>query len=259
MTEIRPVVVTLLWMVGQILMGACGATAQETSSSIEIQASSDIVIGFVGGFVHGNDLRHSEVQLGQRLQSVYGNGVHVEIFENRQIAEAQKEVLRWLDQNGDGELSTVEKQRAHIVLFGHSWGGAAAISLARNLQRTGIPVLLTVQVDAVGKNGEDASLIPENVNEAVNFYQTGRVLHGYSQIKAADLSRTRILGNFRFDYEKEPPECRDYPWYDRVLFKGHTAIECDPRVWSQVEALIRSRLSSALESSQMQLSKQQQF
>ena len=143
-----------------------------------------------------------------------------------------------------------EKQRAHIILFGHSWGAAAAVSLARELQRDGIPVLLTVQVDTVSKSQDD-SIIPENVNEAVNFYQTGGLLHGRSQISAAS-PRTRILGNFRFHYENEPPECHAYPWYDRIFFKGHTAIECDPRVWSQVEDLIRTRLSSDMVISQVE-------
>jgi hypothetical protein len=254
MRAIRPVVLALLLIAG---LAAFSATAQESRPASDSEPCPNIVIGFVGGFVHRNDLRHSEVQLGQRLQSVYGSGVHVQILENRQTMEAQREILHWLDHDHDGELSLLEKQQAHIILFGHSWGGAAAVSLARDLQKTGIPVLLTVQVDAVSKIGEDASIIPGNVNEAVNFYQTGRLLHGYSQIKAADLSRTRILGNFRFDYTKEPPECREYPWYDRVLFKGHTAIECDPRVWSQVEDLIRARVSTALVSSRIQLSTDQ--
>ena len=237
MRVIRPVILALLLIAGP------SATAKDINRPLtENEVSSDIVIGFVGGFVRQNDVRHSEVQLGQRLQSLYGPGVHVEIFANRQMETAEKKVLLWLDQNRDGELSTAEKQRAHIILFGHSWGGSAAISLARSLQKAGVPVLLTIQVDAVSKHGVDDSIIPGNVNEAVNFYQTGGVLHGYSQIRAIDLSRTRILGNFRFDYVKEPPECREYPWYDRVLFKGHTAIECDPHVWSQVENLIRTRI-----------------
>jgi len=42
------------------------------------------------------------------------------------------------------------------------------------------------------------------------------------------------------------------PWYDRVFFKGHTAIECDPHVWSQVEDLIRTRLSSDMVISQVE-------
>jgi hypothetical protein len=207
--------------------------------------------------VHRDDLRHSEVQLGRRLQSTYGRRVHVDVLENRQVGKAQQEVLRWIDQSSNSDLSAREKQRARIILFGHSWGAAAVVSLARELQRDGIPVLLTVQVDTVSRSRQDNLIIPENVNEAVNFYQTGGILHGRSQISAAS-PHTRILGNFRFHYRNAPSECHAYPWYDRVFFKGHTAIECDPRVWSQVEDLIRARLSSDLVSSQVQLSRRQE-
>ena len=113
-----------------------------------------------------------------------------------------------------------------------------------------------MQVDTVSKSRQENLVIPENVNEAVNFYQTGGLLHGRSQIWPQP--RTRILGNFRFHYRNEPAECRDYPWYDRVFFKGHTAIECDPRVWSQVEDLIRARLSSDLVISQTRVRHAQQ-
>jgi hypothetical protein len=255
-SHIRYLVLALLFIAGEPLLQPYDAAAQTSYPGNGTEASSQIVIGFVGGFVHKDDIRHSEVQLGDRLKSDYGKGVHVEILENRQIAKAQKEVLQWLDENRDGDLSRREKQSARIILFGHSWGAAAAVSLAHELGRDGIPVLLTVQVDTVSKSEEDNSLIPENVSEAANFYQTGGILHG-SQIRAADLSRTRILGNFRFHYQKEPPECRSYPWYDRVFFKGHTAIECDPQVWSQVESLIRARLSPTLARSQPQLGKEQ--
>jgi hypothetical protein len=196
----------------------------------------------VGGFVHRDDLRHAEVQIAQQIQSTYGNGVQVQIFENRRTANAHKLILDWLNREGNGKLTDEEKRSSSIILFGHSWGASAVVSLARELERDDIPVALTIQVDSVTKNAEDDSLIPTNVAEAVNFYQTGGILHGRSKIRAADPSRTMILGNFRFTYEKEPPECRAYPWYDRLLFKGHTAIECDPRVWSQIETLIRMRL-----------------
>ena len=149
--EIRCLILALLLTVGATLLRPCGAMAQTSMPSSENAANSEIVIGFVGGFVHKNDSRHSEVQLGQRLQSAYGRRVHVDVLQNRQVGEAQQEILRWVDQNSDGNLSAPEKQRAHIILFGHSWGAAAAVSLARELQRDGIPVLLTVQVDTVSR------------------------------------------------------------------------------------------------------------
>ncbi len=196
-----------------------------------------MVIGFVGGFVHSDDFRHSEVQLIEQLQLAYGNSVHAEIFENRRIDEARSFIL-----DSFGKLSDQEKAQLRIILFGHSWGASAVVYLARDLERDGIPVALTIQVDSVRKHGQNDSIIPSNVKEAINFYQTGAMLHGRSKISASDPSRTAILGNFRFQYAKEPAACRDYPWYNRLLFKGHTSIECDPRVWSQVSTLIRMRL-----------------
>jgi pimeloyl-ACP methyl ester carboxylesterase len=150
--------------------------------------------------------------------------------------------LDLLDMNRDGTLTAGEKQNARIIIYGHSWGGSEAIALARELQKDGVPVLLTVQVDSVSKSHQDDALIPANVAQAANFYQPDGLLHGQSEIRAADPSHTRVIGNFRFDYKASPYNCDKYPWYDRVFVKAHTQIECDPRVWEQAESLIRSNL-----------------
>ncbi len=201
-----------------------------------------IVVGFVGGHVHRNDVRHSEEQLIKELQATYGNRVRAEIFENRSRTEALRFILRTLNASNKIELSNVQEQRPRIILFGHSWGASAAVYLARDLQRYEVPVALTIQVDSVPKHGKDDSVIPPNVSEAINFYQDQGRLHGNPAITASGPSHTAILGNFRYQYVKEPAECRAYPWYDRLLYKGHTSIECDPQVWSKVSALIREQL-----------------
>jgi len=235
-----------------VLLNSHCAVAESSSLSGKPGALPALVIGFVGGFVHSDDLRHSEVQIAREIQSTYGNGVRIQLFENRRRAQAHKLVLDWLDAGAD-KLARDENHNAPLILFGHSWGASAVVLLARELQRDGVPVSLTIQVDSVTKLGENDSVIPPNVAEAVNFYQTGGILHGRSMIAAADPSRTKILGNFRFAYEKEPAECHAYPWYDRLLFKGHTSIECDPRVWSQVEDLIRMRLPVVVQSAKGQV------
>jgi hypothetical protein len=148
-----------------------------------------------------------------------------------------------LDSNGDGKLSLEEKQNARIIIFGHSWGASETVELARQLEKDGIPVILTIQVDSVSKRGENDAVIPANVAQAVNFYQLDGVLHGQPKIRAANPERTRILGNFRSDYKTKPLSCGQYPWWDRVFMKPHIQIECDPAVWNQVELLIRSNLS----------------
>jgi pimeloyl-ACP methyl ester carboxylesterase len=221
------------------------STPAAADSSADSVASPIIVIGLVGGYVHGDNLIHSEVQLAAKLRSMYPDGVYAESLANHRAKSAYPEIVRLLDTNRDGALSSAEKRGARIILYGHSWGASEAVTLARRLQKSGIPVLLTIQVDSVKKRHQNDALIPANVAEAANFYQPHGLLHGLQRIRAADPERTKILGNFRFDYSKVPVNCdSQYPWWDRFIAKAHTEIECDPSVWNQVEDLIRSNLPS---------------
>jgi len=203
---------------------------------------SVIVIGFVGGFVHHDDAVHQEVQLAARLRKDYPTGMEVKVFENHLWRQAHQEILQLLDSDHNGALSAKEKLQARIVLYGHSWGASETVSMARSLQKDEIPVLLTIQVDSVSKPGNDDRSIPANVAQAVNFFQLDGLLHGQRQIVAADPLHTQILGNFRFDYKTKQVNCDGYPWYARVFMKPHIEIESDPKVWNQVESLIRSKL-----------------
>jgi hypothetical protein len=204
--------------------------------------SPAIVIGFVGGFVKHDNAVHSTVQVVRHLRKQYASGTYIEAFENRNRKKAYQEIQRRLDVNNDGTLSTEEKRNARIVIFGHSWGASETVTLARKLEQAGIPVLLTIQVDSVSKIGQNDKIIPANVGQAINFYQPDGIIHGRPSISAADPDRTEIVGNFRFDYSAHPIQCEGYPWFDRVLVKAHTEIECDPKVWNQVESLIYSKL-----------------
>jgi hypothetical protein len=204
-----------------------------------------IIIGFVGGFIKHDNLAHSEVQLAARLRQAYPTGVDVETFESYHEVKARKRVLQLLDTNHDGTLTHGEKENARIIVYGHSWGGSEAVALARDLEKDSVPVLLTIQVDSISKIHQDDAIIPANVAQAANFFQSNGLLHGQPEIRAADPTHTNIVGNFRFYYKKSPYNCVDYPWYDRIFGKQHTQIECDPRVWEQAEALIRAELFAA--------------
>jgi hypothetical protein len=203
-----------------------------------------IIIGFVGGFVKRDDPKHPEVQLAAYLRDRYPSGVHAEVFANHEGQKALREVLRMLDTDGDGGLTAAEKDQANIIIYGHSWGASQTVTLARELGRRGIPVLLTIQVDIIAKPGQDGSIIPPNVANAINLYQPRGLLHGRSEIRAADPARTKILGNLRMTYEDHPINCDNYRWFARTFNKPHHEIENDPRVWDQAASLIDAELAS---------------
>ena len=239
-------------LIALAVLGCCALVFGEepqaqAASATEAPAASApspaIVIGFVGGYVSRNNLSHMEAHLAAQIRAAYPTGVYAAAFENHKRNLAHAAILRLLDANHDGKLSEREKENARIVLYGHSWGASEAVALARQLQKENIPVLLTIQVDSVAKRHQDDAVIPANVEEAANFYQSHGWLHGQSQIHAADPQRTKILGNFRFDYSQQPVRCyAAYPWWDRHIATAHTEIECDPAVWSRVETLIRAKL-----------------
>jgi pimeloyl-ACP methyl ester carboxylesterase len=238
---------SLLLLLSVITLQALSTASAQTSrmSSPKVSPPTVIVVAFTGGFVRRNDIRHPEVQMVDRLSEEDIPGVHATIYENRHRGKVLKLILHWLDTNGDGHLSAQEKHNARIILLGHSWGGSATIKLARDLNRDGIPVLMTIQVDSVNKiSGEDC-LIPPNVREALNFYQTRGPLHSCSNIRATDPSRTRILGNDRYEYQSQPANCRSYSWLNRHVFKTHEAMDCDPRIWSQIDQQVRAQITVA--------------
>jgi hypothetical protein len=205
-------------------------------------AVSYILVGFAGGFVRHDNPRHGPVRLAQHIRQGLPQGDSIQVFENRHRKVAYKSILRLLDSNHDGVLSEQEKSQAHIILFGHSWGASAVVLLSRQLDRAGIPVLLTVQVDSVEKPWQRDKIIPDNVAEAVNFYQPHGLIHGRSRIIAADDSKTQILGNFRFDYQKNPVQCQGASWFQRLLTPSHMQSDCDPNLWSRVESVVRQRM-----------------
>ena len=214
------------------------------NGSGSITARNTIIVGFVGGFVRRDDLNHPEVQFAKYLRQTYPS-IHAEVFANHDGKHALRRVLQLLDTNGDGVLAPSEKERASIVIFGHSWGASQAITLARELEGLDIPVLLTIQVDSVHKPGHKDGVIPSNVRSAVNFYQTKGVIHGRTHVRASDPQRTTIIGNFQMTYGDRRINCDNYPWIVRHLNKPHHEIENDPLLWEQIASMINSELSKS--------------
>ncbi len=203
-----------------------------------------IIIGFLGGFVQHDDLKHPETWFAAFLREHYGPRVYARAFSNHEGILALQDVMRLLDSNCDGVVTDIEKRQAKIIIYGHSWGASEAAEFARKLQRFDIPVLLTVQIDIIGKPQQKPTRIPPNVREAVNFFQTEGILHGRPKIFAADPVRTEIIGDFRMTYEEHRVDCGNYPWYARAFDRPHHEIENDARVWNAITMLIDSALLS---------------
>jgi hypothetical protein len=204
----------------------------------QVVSTETIVIGFVGGFVKADDTRHPEVLFASYLREHYPSAINVKVFSNHDGEAAASYVMQRLDRNHDGIVSSDEKEQARIIIYGHSWGASETVALARKLQRLGIPVLLTVQVDIISKFGQEPTLIPPNVAKAINFYQSRGPFHGRSTIVAADSAFTTILGNVQMEYNSRSINCGNYSWFVRTFNKPHHEIENDPLVWSRVAALV---------------------
>jgi hypothetical protein len=240
--------ITLITVLTAMVLATPGTThgqeailSEARSTMIAPAGRNVIIIGFVGGFVSRNNNKHPEVQFAAYLRDRYPS-IHAEVFGNHNGRTVLDNVMRLIDINHDGVLSSVEKEQATVIIYGHSWGATETVEFARDLDEMGIPVALTIQVDTIGKPGHKAARISPNVATAINFYQTEGPLHGKSEIVAADPARTKILGNIRMSYEDRPINCDNYSWYARTFNKPHHEIENDLRVWDKLASLINTDL-----------------
>jgi hypothetical protein len=200
-----------------------------------------LVLGFMGGRNRQDDPHFGVGRFAERLRAKNLPCVRVETIENSRREQALKLARGVFDRNGDGQIDADERAATRLILYGQSFGGAAVVKFARELKAAGIPVLLTVQVDAVGS---DDYIIPSNVSSAANLFQLDdSYVHGPRQISAEDPQATQIVGNFQFSYRKSAIDVSDLPWYKKVFQESHVRMDRDPAVWGKVEELILVALS----------------
>lgn len=201
-------------------------------------SGSALIVGFLGGFDRWDDHRRGVRKVVLDLRS---RGLFAEAIGNHRYRTALKFIRHALDTNRDGRIDAREASAARVVLFGQSWGGSAAVRAARELEREGVPVLLTVQVDSVGLHD---GVIPANVKAAANFFQHDSfTIRGQREIRAADPSRTRILGNLQFSYPPGSVDKSSASWARLAWGRSHARMELDPRVWSKAEQLMLDAVS----------------
>ncbi len=235
------------WLLLAAALGCATTRAQrfaDLAVPTPIPPGSTLVVGFLGGYERWDDEHRSVRRLVIKLRS--RRGIFAESISNHHQRVALKLIRRALDTNGDGNLDDTERAQARLILFGQSWGGGATVDVARELNKLGVPVLLTVQVDSVGVRDK---VVPPNVHAAVNFYQHDPLtIEGQSEIRAADSSRTAILGNFEETYVNhpiDPSNAKNSSWARSTLGGGHAKMELDPAVWTSVEQYINEAISEA--------------
>ena len=195
-----------------------------------------LVIGFLGGRMKWDSPREGVRKLALELRAMNRQNLHLETVENVRRELALQLVERAFDSNKDGKLSDTEKQAARIILYGQSFGGAAVVKFSNQLNRLNIPVLLTIQIDSVGRND---GVIPDNVRSAANLFQrNGKIIRGEPSIRAQNPEKTKIIGNFQFDYSNRNIDLSDVPWHKKLLRADHSRMNLDPAVWSRVRDLI---------------------
>ncbi|HKQ74592.1 MAG TPA: hypothetical protein VJ810_12950 [Blastocatellia bacterium] len=195
-----------------------------------------LILGFLGGREPWDNPRRNVRRLALKLRSQYSNTVRVETVENKKRHLALELIRRSFDRNQDGKLDERERAGVRLIIYGHSFGGAAVVKLARELERMGAPVLLTVQVDSVGRGDR---IIPANVARAANLFQrNGLIIRGEPEIRAENPSHTAIIGNFEFDYHEKKIDLSEVSWMKKLFRSAHTKMDFDPAVWALVEELI---------------------
>ena len=161
---------TLVYLLSAVLSFGTGCATRPSYRSFvtptPLPPNEYLILGLMAGREPWDNDQRPVRKMALKLRALSLPGVHVETVENNRRELALRLIRNAFDRNRDGKLDAQELSAVGLILYGHSFGGAAVVKLARQLKEMGVPVLLTVQVDSVGK---DDQVIPSNVARAANF------------------------------------------------------------------------------------------
>jgi hypothetical protein len=179
-----------------------------------------IYLGIVGGTEPSNNSHSGVVQIRDILRGPTFPEVCAESFSPYVWRSGFHWILKHFPSH-PGRLTRDELEGTpKVILVGHSLGGWAVLSVARNLSRKGIPVELCVQIDSVGITDHT---VPRNVKAAAIFHANDAMYFLTTKtIKLEDPSQTRLIENAL------------------VKGAGHWSVTRDPRIKGLVLCTVES-------------------
>jgi hypothetical protein len=185
-----------------------------------------LFLGFVGALEPANNKHSGVVQIRQTLQGREYADVCANSFSPYTWLEGRDWLMKYFPWH-PGPLTAEELRHVpKVILMGHSMGGWAVVSVARELRARAIPVELTIQVDSVGITDYT---IPRNVKSAAIFHANDVLMFMTTKrLRCEDPTKTKLLDSVT------------------VTGAGHESITRDPRIRELVIDTVASlRITSA--------------
>jgi hypothetical protein len=220
----------LAWIIlPAFVFGAPHPPSRRPTSTDRVTQPTDcriVYAGFVGAMETSNHKHSGVVQIRDILRGPGYGDVCAKSFIPISWTSGRDWILTHFASH-PGPLSGSEILHSpRVILVGHSTGGWAMFTVARDLRDKGIPVELMVQVDSVGVTD---STVPRNVRTCAIFHARDILMFMTTKkIRMEDPLHTRLLGNIV------------------VENASHLSITRDPRIRELVlNAIAAARAESA--------------
>jgi hypothetical protein len=208
-----------------------GAEAPESGARSSSPKDCHIIyLGFVGALEPAGNKYSGVVQIRKTLQGKAYSDVCANSFSPYVWTDGRDWLLKHFPAH-TGPLTPEELQQSpKVILVGHSMGGWAMMSVARELRSRDIPVELTIQVDSVGITDYT---IPRNVKSAAIFHANDVLMFMTTKhLRREDPDHTKVVANVT------------------VAGASHQSITRDPRIRElvmQTVETLRTTLASTAE------------
>jgi pimeloyl-ACP methyl ester carboxylesterase len=182
--------------------------ATDTGATTAPPANCRILyLGFVGALEPAGNTHSGVVQIRKTLQGKDYSDVCANSFSPYVWTDGRDWLLKHFPSHA-GPLSPAELEQApKVILVGHSMGGWAMMSVARELRSRDIPVELTIQVDSVGITDYT---IPRNVKCAAIFHANDVLMFMTTKhVRLEDPDHTKMLEDVKVDGANHQSITRD--------------------------------------------------